>query len=125
MVSAPVKMGRVAVPRYAFSALVLFAAVSAFFIFSSKEDTIKNPYILAGTEKSIMVQAVKSFHKILAGDVKLQYNSSNAAEVEKYVKDNANFKAYIPKIEDYDLQGCILNEYNGSWRIWFMFQVMI
>jgi hypothetical protein len=60
-----------------------------------------------------MVQAVNEFHRVLDGDCKVQYKSSNAAEVEKYVNDNVNFKAYVPRIENYSLTGCMLNEYNG------------
>jgi len=113
MISAPLRIGKVPVPRYAFAIFILFIAVPAFFIMNSKESKIKNPYVLAGTEKSIMVQAVNEFHNVLDGKCKVQYKSSNAAEVQKYVNDNANFKAYVPNIDNYSLTGCMLNEYNG------------
>lgn len=113
MISAPLRIGKVPVPRYAIAVFMLFIAVPAIFVMSSKESKIKNPYVLAGTEKSIMVQAVNEFHRVLDGDCKVQYKSSNAAEVERYVNENANFKAYVPKIENYNLTGCMLNDYNG------------
>ena len=91
--------------------LYLLQAESSFFGNNGKTT---NPYIISGTEKSIMVQALNSFHKILDGDVKPQLKSSNAAEIEKYVKDNANFNAYIPNIESYHLEGVMCSEYNGQ-----------
>jgi hypothetical protein len=60
-----------------------------------------------------MVQTVNEFHRVLEGKCKVQYKSSNAAEVERYVNENANFKAFVPNIENYNLTGCMLNEYNG------------
>ena len=112
-ITAPIRFGRMPVPRYAFAVVLLIIAASAFYYLNSKSSNIKNPHVLAGTEKSIMVQAVNSFHKILDGDFTLQYKSSNAAEVEKFVRDNAFFNVFVPKIDNYILTGCILNEYNG------------
>jgi hypothetical protein len=111
--TAPIRFRSVPVPRYAFAVVIMFVLAGSYFVFGSKESRVKNPYVLAGTEKSIMIQALNSFHSILSGDVKMQYASSNAAEIDKYVNDNANFHAYIPKIENYVLKGCILNEYHG------------
>ncbi|MCI0714801.1 MAG: hypothetical protein L0Y77_00565 [Chlorobi bacterium] len=102
------------VPRYAYAAVLVFAIIAAAVVLNSSTHATKNPYILAGTEKSIMVQAVNVFHKVLSGDVKCQLKSGNATEVEKYVSDNANFKAYIPVIENYKLEGCLCDEYNGQ-----------
>jgi len=113
VITTPVRFGRMPVPRYAFAVIFILIAASAFLYINSKGNKIKNPYVLAGTEKSIMVQAVNSFHKILDGDFNLQYKSSNAAEVEKFVRDNALFNAFIPKIDNYSLTGCKLNDYNG------------
>ena len=100
-------------PRYAY-ALVLVLILGAFFVISNSGDKTVNPHILAGTEKSVMVQAVNSFHKILSGDVKPQLATSNAAEIEKYVKENSHFDAFVPKIDNYELKGVVCNEYNGQ-----------
>jgi len=101
------------IPRYAFGIVAVFI-LGIFLIFGGGGKKTKNPYILAGTEKSIMVQAVNSFHKILSGDVKPELSSSNAAEVEKYVHDKAHFEAFVPKIDNYQLTGVVCNEYNGQ-----------
>ena len=102
----------IGIPRYAFAMLAIFL-LGGLFIFSGGKKT-RNPYILSGTEKSIMVQAVNSFHKILDGDVKPQLSSGNAAEVEKYVQDKAHFNAYVPDIKDYKLVGVVCNKYKGQ-----------
>ena len=102
----------IGVPRYAF-AILAFVIIGSLVIFSGDKKT-RNPYILAGTESSIMVQAVNSFHKIIKGDVKPQLTSSNAAEVEKYVMEKAHFDPYIPVIENYQIAGVVCNEYKGQ-----------
>lgn len=102
----------IGIPRFAFAIVAIFV-IGGLLVFGGPKKA-KNPYILAGTEKSIMVQAVNSFHKILSGDVKPQLTSSNAAEVEKYVKDKSHFDAYVPQIDDYQLSGVVCNEYNGQ-----------
>ncbi len=102
----------IGVPRYAFAVLAFFI-IGGLFVFSGGKE-VKNPYILAGTEKSIMVQAVNSFHKILDGDISPKLRSSNAAEVEKYVQQTAHFNAYVPKIENYELKGVECSQYNGQ-----------
>jgi hypothetical protein len=102
----------IGVPRYAF-AVVIFLVIGGLFVFSGGKK-VKNPYILAGTEKSIMVQAVNSFHKILDGEVKPKLRSSNAAEVEKYVQQTAHFNAYVPKIENYELKGVECSQMYGQ-----------
>ena len=71
----------IGVPRYAF-AVVIFLVIGGLFVFSSSKK-VKNPYILAGSESSIMIQALNSFHKVMNGDVKPQLTSSNAAEKRK------------------------------------------
>lgn len=102
----------IGIPRYAF-AVVLLVVLGGFFVFGGGKKTT-NPYILAGTEKSIMVQALKTFNKVVKGEVKPQLTTSNAAEVEQYVKTNAEFNAYIPVVENYTLTGVVVNEYNGQ-----------
>jgi hypothetical protein len=102
----------IGVPRYAF-AVLLVIVVSGVFVFGGGKKTT-NPHILAGTEKSIMVQALKNFNKVVKGEVKPQLTTSNAAEVEQYVKTNAEFNAYIPVVDNYILTGVVVNEFNGQ-----------
>lgn len=102
----------IGVPRYAFAVLA-FIIIGGFVVFSGGKKT-KNPYILSGTESSIMVQAVNGFHKIIEGDIKPQLSSGNAAEIEKYVMDKAHFQPYVPEIENYQLSGVVCNEYKGQ-----------
>lgn len=102
----------IGVPRYAFAVLA-FVIIGGLVVFSGSKKT-RNPYILTGTESSLMVQAVNSFHKVLKGDVKPQLTSSNAAEVEKYVMEKAHFDPYIPVIENYQIAGVVCNEYKGQ-----------
>lgn len=102
----------IGVPRYAF-AVVIFLVIGGLFVFSSSKK-VKNPYILAGSESSIMIQALNSFHKVMNGDVKPQLTSSNAAEIEKYVMDKAHFDPYVPQIENFSLAGVVCNEYHGQ-----------
>jgi hypothetical protein len=103
----------IGIPRYAYAAATIFLIVGAFFVFNGKK-TPMNPYIASGTDKSIMVQALNSFHKILDGEVIPQLSSSNAAEVEKYVSEKSNFRPYLPNIENYVLSGVVCNEYKGQ-----------
>lgn len=99
-------------PRYAF-AIVAFIIIGGLVYFSGGKKT-RNPYILSGTESSIMVQAVNSFHKVLKGEVTPQLKSSNAAEVEKYIMEKAHFDPYVPQIENYSISGVVCNEYHGQ-----------
>lgn len=99
-------------PRYAYAAATIFLIIGAVFVFSGKKQL--NPYITSGTDKSIMVQAVNSFHKILDGEVIPQFSSSKPAEVEKFVSEKSNFRPYLPNIENYVLTGVVCNEYNGQ-----------
>lgn len=102
----------IGVPRYAFAILAFFI-IGGLVYFSGGKKT-RNPYILSGTESSIMVQAVNSFHKVLNGEVKPQLKSSNAAEVEKFVMEKAHFDPYVPQIDNYSISGVVCNDYHGQ-----------
>lgn len=99
-------------PRYAYASAAIILIIGAVFLFNPKKEL--NPYITSGTDKSIMVQAVKSFGKILNGEVKPQLTSGNEAEVEKFVMEKSNFDPYVPNVDEYKLTGVICNEYNGQ-----------
>ncbi|MEO8512918.1 MAG: hypothetical protein ABI543_05135 [Ignavibacteria bacterium] len=102
----------IGVPRYAFAVLA-FVIIGGLVMFTGGKKT-KNPYILSGTESSIMVQAVNSFHKFVKGDVKPQLSTSNAAEIEKYVMEKAHFNPYVPEIDNYQISGVVCDEYRGQ-----------
>jgi hypothetical protein len=113
LISSPISIGRFAVPRYAFAAVIVLILITAG-LMMNKNTTELNPFIAAGSEKSVMVQAMKNFHKILAGDIQPEMKSSNVAQVRTFVKDKTKFDAYIPVIDDYNLVGAVCSEYNGQ-----------
>lgn len=113
LITSPIRIGNMPVPRYAFAVVIMFVIAGSYFVLGNKGSGIRNPYVLSGTDKSIMVQAVNTFHKFLEGDEKIIYASGNAAEIGKYVKDKCDFEAYVPKIENYDLKGCSTDNFNG------------
>lgn len=113
LISAPVIIKKAAVPRYAFALVLLFILVGAGLLMNTGNIEL-NPYIAAGSEKSVMVQAVNNFHKLLAGDMKPEMESSDAAKVRTFVKNKANMDAYVPVISGYVLVGAKCSEYNGQ-----------
>ena len=113
LISTPVRIKNVAVPRYAFAVVLLVILIGAG-MFMNSGNTELNPYIAAGSEKSVMVQAVNNFHKLLAGDMRPEMESSDAAKVKNFVKHEANLDAYVPAINDYVLVGVKCSEYDGQ-----------
>jgi hypothetical protein len=101
------------VPAFAYA---VFALVGFFIFYITVIQTQRqlNPYITSGTDKSIMVQALKNFHNILNGNLKPQITSSNPAEVIRYVREKAKFDPFIPEIEEFRLSGAYCNDYNGE-----------
>jgi hypothetical protein len=113
LVTAPVRIKRLSVPRYAFAVVFLFVLAGAGLLMQ-KESTELNPFIAAGSEKSVMVQAMKTFHKILSGDVEPEMKSDDVNRVKTFCKVKTNIDAFVPVIDDYDLVGALCNEYNGQ-----------
>ena len=113
LISAPVVIRKMAVPRYAFAVVLIILLVGAGLLMK-KGTTELNPFITAGSEKSVMVQAMKNFHKVLSGDIKPEVESNDVNHVKSFVKNKANFDAYVPSISDYELVGVVCNEYNGQ-----------
>jgi hypothetical protein len=113
LVSAPVNFGKMGVPRYAF-ALVLIVILLGAGLLMKKGNTEINPFIASGTEKSVMVQAIKNFKKVLSGDIKPEMKSNDVSKVKSFVKNKAEFDAYVPVISDYELVGVVCNEYHGQ-----------
>jgi hypothetical protein len=104
----------VAVPAYSFAVLffIILAAVSLF-VHNNQSSGI-NPFVATGSDKSVMVQAVSNFHKILAGDMNPLLNSTDENEVCDYLKNGTKFDAYVPCLKNCDLKGAAFNEYNGQ-----------
>jgi hypothetical protein len=114
VLASPLRIGRTAVPRYA-AGLVIILIIAGIGVLAARKDSSPlNPYIANGTEKSVMVQAVNNFHKILKGDIKPQLQSSDANEVSNFVRKNVSFNVYVPRIDNYELSGVICNEYEGQ-----------
>jgi len=113
LISAPVKVRNFSVPRYAFAVVLLIFLIGAGMLLDVG-NTELNPYIAAGSENSVMVQAVNNFHKLLAGDMKPEMESSDAAKVRSFVKNKANMDAFVPAINGYVLVGAMCSEFNGQ-----------
>ena len=113
LISAPFVIRNVAVPRYAFAVILIFIIVGAGLLMKNSNAEL-NPYIATGSEKSVMVQAMKNFHKILTGDIKPEMKSSDKNQVKDFVKNKTNFEAYVPDISDYVLEGAACDEYKGQ-----------
>ena len=114
IISVPVKIGKLKVPRYAFAIVLILIVLGIGFLSGKKNQGQLNPYIANGTEKSIMIQALNNFHKIEKGEIKPQCNSGNETEVKNYLKNNLDYEAYIPCIENCELIGAVCNEFNGQ-----------
>jgi len=113
LVSLPVNFGNTAVPRYVFAIVLIFILLGAGLLMK-KGNTELNPFIAAGSEKNVMVQAMKNFKKVLSGDIEPEMKSNDVNRVKSFVKNKANFDAYVPSISDYELVGVVCNEYNGQ-----------
>ncbi len=113
LISAPFVIRNVAVPRYAFAVILIFIIVGTGLLMKNSNAEL-NPYIATGSEKSVMVQAMKNFHKILTGDIKPEMQSSDKNQVKDFVKSKTNFEAYVPDISDYVLEGAACDEYKGQ-----------
>jgi hypothetical protein len=113
LISAPFAVRNVAVPRYAFAVILIFAIIGTGLLMK-KSNADLNPYISAGSEKSVLVQAMKNFHKVLTGDIKPEMKSDDKNHVKDFVMSEANFEAYVPDISDYVLEGAACDEYRGQ-----------
>ncbi len=113
LVSLPVNFGNTAVPRYVFAVVFIFILLGAGLLMK-KGNIELNPFIAAGSEKNVMVQAMKNFKKVLSGDIEPEMKSNDVNRVKSFVKNKANFDAYVPSISDYELVGVVCNEYNGQ-----------
>ncbi len=113
LITTPVKIGKAAVPRYAFAVTMIFILLVAGLLMN-RGNTELNPFIANGSEKSVMVQAMKNFKKILAGDIKPEMRSNDVNQVKSFAKKKADFDAYVPSISEYELVGIVCNEYNGQ-----------
>jgi hypothetical protein len=115
LLATPVSIKGIAIPRYAFSLVILILIVGAVIFINNQGKNIPlNPYITNGTDKSVMVQAVNNFHKILSGEIKPELRSNNANDISTYLRGKLKYDAYIPQISNYNLMGATGNDYNGE-----------
>ncbi len=114
IIASPVRVGKFGVPRYAFAIVLILIVISGGLLMNQRKPIQLNPFIADGSDKSIMVQAMNNFHKILKGEIKAQINSSDAGQVKDYLKNNVDYEVYIPCIENCELVGAVCNEYNGQ-----------
>ncbi len=114
VLASPLKIGRTAVPRYAAGLVIILIIAGIGILAARKDNSPLNPFIADGTEKSVMVQAVNNFHKILNGEIKPQLQTNDVNEVSNFAKKNVHFNVFIPRIENYELAGIICNEYDGQ-----------
>lgn len=111
----PIRLKNIPVPRYAFALVIVVGLLAAGILINNSESpAVLNPYVANGSDRSVIVQAVNNFHKILSGDMKPQLNSNNAAEIKNFFKDKVTFDVYVPAINEYELLGAVLDEYNGE-----------
>jgi hypothetical protein len=112
---SPIRLKRFPVPRYAIALVMIVILFGAGILINNSEaPMILNPYVANGTDKSVMVQAVNNFHKVLSGDLTPQLKSNNAAEVRDFFKGKVTFEVYVPIINEYELSGALLADYNGK-----------
>ena len=115
ILSVPIRIGSVPVPRYAAAFVVLLMVVATgVYVNQSTHGSPSNERLIVGSEKNIMKQAIENFHKLVNGDIKPAIESKNTEDVKTYLTDNAGFPVYVPDISDYSLQGALCNEYNGQ-----------
>jgi|GEM_PF-1076519 len=105
LISIPVNIGRLAVPRYAFGIAAIVLVIGIGIVVNNNRVVEGNPYITSGAENSVLVQAVNYFHKVMSGEMKPQIKSNSASEVKKYFSDKVNFPVYVPEIANYTLVG--------------------
>lgn len=114
VLASPLRIGRAMVPAYVFGIAFILILTTAGIFLSLQDESALNPFITNGTERSVMVQAVDNFHKVLKGEMQPQINSNDADDVRGFVKDKVNFDPYIPKINEYTLSGAVCSEYDGQ-----------
>lgn len=109
----PFSIGVYAVPRYTFAVILFFFVLGLALVLNNNKREI-NTFYASGSEKSIMVQAVNNFHKILTGEIKPTINSTDTQEIKKIIATESNFDAFIPDIQEYRLIGAVTNDFNGK-----------
>ena len=75
-------------------------------------------YIFTGEEIPDDVNLVELsrdvFEKVETGDVKIEYATSNAKELEKFFDEKLNYKVFVPDVKDAVLIGGVYNVMNGK-----------
>lgn len=75
-------------------------------------------YIFTGEEIPDDVNLVELsrgvFEKVETGDVKIQYATNDAKELEKFFDEKLNYKVFVPDVKDAVLIGGVYNVMNGK-----------
>jgi hypothetical protein len=116
VLTAPMKIASVPVPRYAPALVLMVMVVTAGVMITNQQNRHgnTNSHLMTGSEKNIVKQAVSNFHNILDGKIIPDKVSQNATEVKTMLSKQSEFAVYIPEIKEYKLSGVICNEYNGQ-----------
>lgn len=83
--------------------ILLFFSIN--YLFTSGED-IPDDVNLVELSRGV-------FEKVEAGDIKIQYATNNAEELEKFFDEKLNYKVFVPDVKDAVLLGGVYNVING------------
>jgi len=114
LLTSKVSLKWISVPAYSFAIVFMIIMILSGIYVNRTQNPELNPFITSGSDKSVMVQAVNTFHKILSGEIKTQLNSTDENAVCDYLKDGTKFDAYVPCLKNCNLKGAAYNEYNGQ-----------
>jgi hypothetical protein len=88
------------------AAALLLIFFSTNYIFTTNEDI---PHDVNLVELSRDV-----FEKVETGDIKIQYATSDAKELERFFDEKLNYKVFVPDVKDAVLLGGVYNVMNGK-----------
>lgn len=114
LITTKVRLRWVTVPAYSFAILFIVILAAAGLFVDRTQSPGLNQFVTSGSDKSVMVQAVNNFHKILAGEMSPQMNSTDENAVCSYLKNGTRFDAFVPCLKNCSLKGACYNEYNGQ-----------
>ncbi|MBK7254567.1 MAG: hypothetical protein IPI04_11810 [Ignavibacteria bacterium] len=95
---------------YALIALVIMSFAISYYLRSNSE-LQDNPSF---AENDIVSVSRSIFSKVESGQVKTQFNSNNAKELEDSMNKYVDFKVFVPDVKDAELIGGVCNEINGE-----------
>ena len=95
---------------YALIALVIMSFAISYYLRSNSE-LQDNPSF---AENDIVSVSRSIFNKVESGQVKTQFNSNSAKELEDSMNKYVDFKVFVPDVKDAELIGGVCNEINGE-----------